>query len=108
MASIFYDMKWETTKQPTQRDWYLCKVNGQKLPLLYNDKNNFWTGVDGKVYNNVEWLDDEPKIISDALYNVLDEVICHLEDIALNYKDIEWEDEYNETIKFKTELEQRV
>lgn len=52
-------MTWETVKQPTQRDWYLCKVNGQKLPLLYNVKNNFWTGVDGKVYNNVEWLDDE-------------------------------------------------
>lgn len=52
-------MKWESNKQPTQRDWYLCKVNDQKLPLLYNVTNNFWVGVDGKVYNNVEWLDED-------------------------------------------------
>ena len=52
-------MKWELEKLPTKRGWYLCKVNGEKTPLMWNLQNQFWTGIDGKTYKGVEWLNDE-------------------------------------------------
>lgn len=47
-------------KLPNESDWYICYVNEERLPLLFNQPNQFWVGVDGKIHpiNDVEWIDD--------------------------------------------------
>jgi hypothetical protein len=52
---------WTNKYMPSDRGWYLVKINGLKSALLWNDYNHFFAGVDGKTYNFNDidsWLDD--------------------------------------------------
>lgn len=51
---------WVKDYSPSVSDWFICVVDGKRLPLTYNAHNKFWCGLDGKTYKegSVEWLDD--------------------------------------------------
>lgn len=45
---------------PNESNWFICHVNGVRLPLRFNKPNSFWSGLDGKCYkaNEIDkWLD---------------------------------------------------
>lgn len=44
---------------PDKSDWYICIVDGVRLPLRFNQPNSFWVGQDGKTYKPeiVKWFD---------------------------------------------------
>lgn len=52
--------KLEIKNPPSKSDWYICYVDGEKIPLKYNTQNNFWCGVDGKIYHpkSVIWTNE--------------------------------------------------
>ena len=37
---------------PSKSDWYICYVDGERMPLRYNASNDFWVGMDGKTYSS--------------------------------------------------------
>jgi hypothetical protein len=45
---------------PGDRNWYICYVDGERVPLKYNSANRFWSALDGKSYPATgisKWLD---------------------------------------------------
>jgi hypothetical protein len=45
---------------PIENLWFICYVNGIRLPLKFNKFNSFWVSLDGKTYKPKEidrWLD---------------------------------------------------
>ena len=52
---------WVNKYNPTEKGWYLVKINGVKDPLTWNVHNQFWCGLAGKTYKPDQidcWLDD--------------------------------------------------
>lgn len=45
-------LKLEIRTVPTKSDWYICYVEGERMPLRYNAPNDFWVGMDGKTYSS--------------------------------------------------------
>lgn len=57
-------MEWKKSKDahPTQKGWYIVKIDGERNTLSYNIHNNFWCDMSGKTYkandSSIQWLDD--------------------------------------------------
>ncbi len=52
---------WTNKNNPGKSEWYMVIINGVKMPMSWNEPNQFWSGFDGKVYKpkDIEfWLDD--------------------------------------------------
>lgn len=52
---------WTNNYNPTEKGWYLVKINGKKDPLSWNIHNKFWSDFAGKTYRPDQidcWLDD--------------------------------------------------
>ena len=53
---------WIKDYNPSERGWYIVKINGKALPMTFNIRNLFWCGMDGKTYqpNQIDcWLDHD-------------------------------------------------
>ena len=52
---------WVKNYSPSEKGWYLIKVNDVKIPALWNNANKFFVDITGKGYK-VDvidcWLDD--------------------------------------------------
>jgi len=51
---------WTKIIMPENSEWYICIVDGKRMPLRYNTHNKFWVGLAGKTYkpDEITWLDD--------------------------------------------------
>ena len=57
---------WTNKYIPTERDWYIVKVNNKKQILMWNNHNKFFVDIVGKTYkfDQIEcWLDDSKCIV---------------------------------------------
>lgn len=57
---------WVKSYEPNIGGWYLCKINGNKLPLMWNKYNKFFSDFAGKTFHFLDidcWLDDTLAII---------------------------------------------
>lgn len=46
---------------PEKSDWFICYVDGVRLPLRFNQPNSFWCALDGATFKpeQVVWVDDK-------------------------------------------------
>lgn len=52
---------WTKSYEPTESDWYIVKINGAKMPMMWNIHNKFFSDFAGKTYRFDEiecWLND--------------------------------------------------
>ena len=51
---------WTNKYFPIEKGWYMGKINGQIIPIMWNKPNSFWVDFTGKTYRPEEieaWLD---------------------------------------------------
>ncbi len=52
---------WTNLYEPEESDWYIVKLQGKRTVLMWNSRNKFWVGFDGRTYlfKDIDmWLDD--------------------------------------------------
>lgn len=67
---------WKKDTSPTTNDWFICIVDGRRVPLQYKH-NRYWMAIDGTTYmeGEVSWFDDSEIVFwGDNLLNKKTEI----------------------------------
>ena len=73
---------WIKDSSPKTNEWFICIVNGQRMPMMFNVHNQFWVDFSGKTYkpNQIDkWLDDS--ILSNTISLTKEDLITFSNDI---------------------------